>query len=211
MKDFNLKKYLAEGRLLKEWMGINVGGHPRGGTTGTNKFYPKFDKDSLRKALGDADDAIISISGENYIIYNPDSNNQNNADMWIDKSIFAIDKDGDDIDDTTGEPLPEPTPGSDKIPDKHPVVDPKGSKEWWWKDINDRWQDEKSRTPGTEPYVKRLTDKALADLGITPSEAPDAKQAELIDFVSKLKNVQKRQLKDYIAQAMSGRAKKVGH
>ncbi len=96
MDNFNLRKYLAEGRLLKEWMGINVGGHPRGGTTGTNKFYPKFDKDSLRKALGDADDAIISISGENYIIYNPDSNNQNNADMWIDKSIFAIDKDGEE-------------------------------------------------------------------------------------------------------------------
>jgi len=96
MKDFNLKKYLAEGRLLKEWMGINVGGHPRGGT-GRNKFYPKFDKDSLRKALGDADDAFISSGyGNNYIIYNPDSNNQNNADMWTDKSIFAVDKDGEE-------------------------------------------------------------------------------------------------------------------
>ena len=93
--DFFMKD-LNEGKLLKEWMGINVGGHPRGGTGPSNKFYPKFDKDSLRKALGDADDAFISISGENYIIYNPDSNNQNNADMWIDKSIFAVDKDGEE-------------------------------------------------------------------------------------------------------------------
>ena len=99
MDNFDLKKYLAEGRLFKEWMGINVGGHPRGGTGPGNKVYGKFKytKDSLRKALGDADDAFISIGyGDNYIIYNPDSNNQNNADMWTDKSIFAVDKDGEE-------------------------------------------------------------------------------------------------------------------
>jgi hypothetical protein len=39
MKDFDLKKYLAEGRLLKE----------------------DYGKESLIKALGDADDAFIQL------------------------------------------------------------------------------------------------------------------------------------------------------
>ena len=72
MDNFDLKKYLAEGRLLKE----------------------DYNKDSLLKALGDADDAFIYLGdGKELLIYNPNSNNDDNADMWGDDSVFAIDKD----------------------------------------------------------------------------------------------------------------------
>ena len=72
MDNFDLRKYLAEGRLLKE----------------------DYNKDSLLKALGDADDAFIYLGdGKELLIYNPNSNNADNADMWGDDSVFAIDKD----------------------------------------------------------------------------------------------------------------------
>ena len=71
--NFDLKKYLAEGKLLKE----------------------DYDKESLIKALGDADDAPIQLKdGRELIIYNPNSNNDDNADMWGDDTIFAVDQDG---------------------------------------------------------------------------------------------------------------------
>lgn len=58
---------------------------------------PKYDKESLLKALGSADDAFIDVGyGDQYIIYNPNSNNQDNADMWGDDSVFAVDKDGEE-------------------------------------------------------------------------------------------------------------------
>ena len=75
MDNFDLKKYLAEGRLLKE----------------------DYNKDSLLKALGDADDAFIYLGdGKELLIYNPNSNNDDNADMWHDKSVFAVTRDGDE-------------------------------------------------------------------------------------------------------------------
>jgi len=74
MDNFDLKKYLAEGKLLKE---------------------EDWTKDSLLKFLGDADDAPIQLKdGRELIIYNPDSNNDDNAAMWFDDTVFAVDQDG---------------------------------------------------------------------------------------------------------------------
>ena len=54
-----------------------------------------YNKESLLKALGDADDAMIQLSnGRSFIIYNPNNNNDDNAAMWHDTSVFAVDKDG---------------------------------------------------------------------------------------------------------------------
>ena len=66
---------LAEGRLLKE----------------------DYDKESLIKALGDDDDAFIQLGdGREFVIYNPNSNNDDNVDMWGDYSVFAVDQDGEE-------------------------------------------------------------------------------------------------------------------
>jgi hypothetical protein len=76
MENFDLKKYLAEGKLFEN----NV---------------TEWTKDSLLKALGDADDAFIQLKdGRELIIYNPNSNNDDNAAMWKDDTIFAVDQDG---------------------------------------------------------------------------------------------------------------------
>jgi len=57
----------------------------------------RYDKKKLLKRLGDADDATIQTGdGKEYIIYNPNSNNKDNAAMWHDKSVFAVDQDGDE-------------------------------------------------------------------------------------------------------------------
>lgn len=57
----------------------------------------KYTKKSLLKKLGDADDAMIQTgNGKEYIIYNPDSNNDDNAAMWHNKSVFAVDQDGEE-------------------------------------------------------------------------------------------------------------------
>ena len=57
----------------------------------------RYTKKSLLKKLGDADDAMIQTgNGKEYIIYNPDSNNDENAAMWHDKSVFALDQDGEE-------------------------------------------------------------------------------------------------------------------
>ena len=54
-----------------------------------------YTKEKLLKRLGDADDARIQTgNGREYIIYNPNSNNDDNADMWHDTSVFALDRDG---------------------------------------------------------------------------------------------------------------------
>ena len=73
MNNFDLKKYLTEGKLYEE----------------------DYSKESLLKALGDADDAFIQLgNGRELIIYNPNSNNDDNVDMWNDDTVFAVDKDG---------------------------------------------------------------------------------------------------------------------
>ena len=54
-----------------------------------------YNKDTLLKALGDKDDAFIQLGdGTELVIYNPNSNNDDNAAMWHDTSVFAVDKDG---------------------------------------------------------------------------------------------------------------------
>ncbi|MDC0539961.1 hypothetical protein OAO15_00460 [bacterium] len=56
-----------------------------------------YDKESLLKALGDADDAFIQLSdGRELIIYNPNSNNDDNVDMWGDYGVFAVSDNGDE-------------------------------------------------------------------------------------------------------------------
>jgi len=60
-----------------------------------------YNKESLLKALGDADDAFIQLGlKSNFnkaLIYNPNSNNDDNADMWGDDSVFAVTKDGTEV------------------------------------------------------------------------------------------------------------------
>ena len=56
-----------------------------------------YTKAKLLKKLGKAHDAIIQTgNGKEYIIYNPDSNNDDNAAMWNDNSVFAVDQDGEE-------------------------------------------------------------------------------------------------------------------
>ena len=55
----------------------------------------KFDKKSLMKAMK-KDDGIILVNGQEYIIYNPDNGNDDNTEMWGDKTIFALDQDGEE-------------------------------------------------------------------------------------------------------------------
>jgi hypothetical protein len=56
-----------------------------------------YDKKSVLKALGKNDDAMILYRGQEYLIYNPDNGNDDNTDMWGDKTVFALDQDGDEI------------------------------------------------------------------------------------------------------------------
>ena len=54
-----------------------------------------YNKETLLKKLGNADDATIQTgNGREYIIYNPDSNNDENAAMWHDDAVVALDQDG---------------------------------------------------------------------------------------------------------------------
>ena len=58
----------------------------------------RYDKESLLKALGDADDAFIQLSnGRELVIYNPNSNNDENADMWNNDVVYAVSKDGNEV------------------------------------------------------------------------------------------------------------------
>ena len=56
----------------------------------------RYDKKKLLKAIENLDDAIILVKGKEYIIYNPNNNNADNAAMWGDKTIFALDQDGEE-------------------------------------------------------------------------------------------------------------------
>ena len=56
----------------------------------------KFDKKKLMKAMK-ADDGMIQLgTGEEYVIYAYGNGNDNNDDMWGDKTIFALDQDGEE-------------------------------------------------------------------------------------------------------------------
>lgn len=55
----------------------------------------KFDKKKLLKLIKNQDDAEILVNGNWYIIYNPDSGNDENTAMWAeDDVIYALDPDG---------------------------------------------------------------------------------------------------------------------
>jgi len=56
----------------------------------------KYDKKKLLKAIENSDDAMILVKGKEYIIYNPDNGNDDNAAMWGDKTIMALDQDGEE-------------------------------------------------------------------------------------------------------------------
>ena len=73
--------------------------------------FENYTKQSLLKALGNADDALIQthvspgekgegdyrLDGQEYLIYNPNSNNKDNAAMWnSDDYVVALDKDGEE-------------------------------------------------------------------------------------------------------------------
>ena len=54
-------------------------------------------KHKLLAYLGQADDAMIRTHDDKYlIIYNPKSGNDDNAKMWNDDSVFAVDQDGEE-------------------------------------------------------------------------------------------------------------------
>ena len=74
-------------------------------------MFENYTKQSLLKALGNADDALIQthvspgekgegdyrLDGQEYVIYNPNSNNDDNAAMWnSDDYVVALDKDGEE-------------------------------------------------------------------------------------------------------------------
>ena len=85
-----VKKTLNESNFknmpsLSEWISVNE----------AEAVNEKYNKKSLLKKLGDADDATIQTgNGREYIIYNPNNGNDDNTDMWGDKTIFALDQDG---------------------------------------------------------------------------------------------------------------------
>jgi len=56
----------------------------------------KYDKKKLLKAIKNLDDATITVKGKEYIIYNPDNNNDENTAMWGALTIVALDQDGEE-------------------------------------------------------------------------------------------------------------------
>ncbi len=56
----------------------------------------KFTKKSLMRAMKKDDGMIQLGNGQEYVIYNPNNGNDDNADMWQDKVIFGLDQDGEE-------------------------------------------------------------------------------------------------------------------
>jgi len=57
----------------------------------------EYSKEKLLAYLGQADDAMIRTHDDKYlIIYNPKNGNDDNAKMWNDDSVFAVDQDGEE-------------------------------------------------------------------------------------------------------------------
>ena len=58
-------------------------------------YTDSMTKEKLLDLMKNSDDAMIQTSdGREYVVYNPNSNNKDNADMWHDESVFALDSDG---------------------------------------------------------------------------------------------------------------------
>ena len=61
------------------------------------KVEEKYNKKKLLKAIKNKDDMFIQLGdGTQLLVYNPDSNNDDNAEMWHDDVVFAIDQDGEE-------------------------------------------------------------------------------------------------------------------
>ena len=92
-----------EMKLVADAMGMELKSYLKSTNIAVSVFESvvteaRYNKKSLLKKLGDADDATIQTgNGKEYIIYNPDSNNDDNAAMWHDKSVFAVDQDGEEL------------------------------------------------------------------------------------------------------------------
>ena len=111
-----------------------------------------------------------------------------------------------------GEPGADGTPEKPADPNTNRVLStdppevqgPKGVA--WKKGADGQWKKSVHPFTSADTTMAAELDKILAG-----GMKPNAKQAEIIDFVSNLKNAQKTELRKYIRNAMSSRAKKVGH
>ena len=86
-----VKKTLNESNFknmpsLSEWISINE----------ANVNEAKFNKKSLIKAMKKDDGMIQLGNGQEYIIYAFNNGNDDNDAMWGDKTIFALDQDGEE-------------------------------------------------------------------------------------------------------------------
>ena len=91
MKNKVVKKTLNESNFknmpsLSEWISINE----------ANVNEAKFNKKSLIKAMKKDDGMIQLGNGQEYVIYAFDNGNDDNDAMWGDKTIFALDQDGEE-------------------------------------------------------------------------------------------------------------------
>jgi Zn ribbon nucleic-acid-binding protein len=64
---------------------------------GESVVTEKYNKKKLLKAIKNKDDMFIQLAdGTELLVYNPDSNNDDNAEMWHDDVVFALDQDGEE-------------------------------------------------------------------------------------------------------------------
>ena len=86
-----VKKTLNESNFknmpsLSEWISINE----------AEVNEAKYNKKTLMKAMKKDDGMIQLGNGQEYVIYNLNNGNDDNADMWQDKVIFGLDQDGEE-------------------------------------------------------------------------------------------------------------------
>ncbi len=85
--------------LQKEYPGATINIESKTGETlfvESTITESKFNKRSLMKAMKKDDGMIQLGNGQEYVIYNPNNGNDDNADMWQDKVIFGLDQDGEE-------------------------------------------------------------------------------------------------------------------
>jgi len=85
--------------LQKEYPGATINIESKTGETlfvESTITEAKFTKRSLMKAMKKDDGMIQLGNGQEYVIYNPNNGNDDNADMWQDKVIFGLDQDGEE-------------------------------------------------------------------------------------------------------------------
>ena len=104
------------------------------------------------------------------------------------------------------EPADPADPNTNKVLSQDPpeVQGPKGLA--WKKDTAGQWKKSVHPFTSATPELAVELDKILSS-----GTKPDVKQAEIIDFISNLKNAQRTQLRKYIRSNMISRANKVGH